>query len=308
MRGPRYLISLIAIIAMLCLTGGVAAADDPPGANGTVKVHEYPEHKNGSENANDPKVCRFEIHGNNFDRAQSGRWWIQEHKWGSGDSSKAVAPIGIRSYTANAQGDWTDNHGGAGYTLADGHYKLYVELTHQAGNSNKAVVTYKHKVFKVECPAASGTSGTGTTGGTDTNTNTNTSTNTNSSKDTQMTGETTVRTEMSTVVEGGQQVRIVRIFNNGVLVNEVRTPQGLLGFESAPTGQVIVIMEGVQSSAPSQLAEAQQQPAGILGQQAAPAISQLPSTSTAAGTAGLAIGFAAIAAGLAMLRRRATQA
>lgn len=108
-------------------------------------------------------------------------------------------------------------------------------------------------------------------------------------------GGTTFRTETTTVVEGGQQIRIFRIFNNEVLVYEVRNPLGVVaGFESAPTGQVIVIVEGLQSSAPSELAEA--------------ALSQLPSTSTAAGTAGLAIGFAAISVGLALLRRRTVSA
>ncbi len=304
MRAPSFLISLIAIVAILCLTGGVASAD-PPGANGTVRVHEYPEHKNGSDNANDPKVCRFEIHGNNFDSAQTGRWWIQEHKWGDGDSTKAAAPVGVRTYTASSAGDWTDNNGGAGFKIADGHYKLFVEMKHAAGKSGNTVITYKHKVFKVECPATGGTTtggtttgGTGSTGGTSND----------AANDTQSAGDTTVRTETTTVVEGGQQFRVVRIFNNERLVNEVRTPLGAVaGFESGPTGQVIVIVEGVQSSAPSQLAETQQQPAGVLGQQSAPEISQLPATSTAAAsTAGLAIGFAAIGAGLAMLRRRKT--
>jgi len=298
MRVPTYLISLVAIIAMLCLTGGVASAD-PPGANGTVKVHEYPEHKNGSENANDPKVCRFEIHGNNFDSAQTGRWWIQEHKWGNGDSTKAVAPIGTRTYTANASGDWTDNNGGAGFTLADGHYKLFVEMKHAAGNSGSTVVTYKHKVFKIDCPATGGGSnnggsnnggsnnggsnngGTGSTGGG----------NNGGTGSTGTTGGTSNDVRVQYVCVAG--MRTQQTFVNGSLAAVTTTSESCneSALEAGPTGNVIVIVEGVQS-------------AGVLGQQSAPAISQLPATSTAAGTAGLAIGFVAISAGLALLRRR----
>ena len=86
------------------IVAAVQATDtNPPGANGTVKIHEYPEHKNDAEMANDPKVCQFEIHGFNFDSGQTGRWWIQEHKWGNGDESKAV----LRgTYRADANGDW----------------------------------------------------------------------------------------------------------------------------------------------------------------------------------------------------------
>ncbi|HEX4743564.1 MAG TPA: LPXTG cell wall anchor domain-containing protein, partial [Candidatus Limnocylindria bacterium] len=144
-----------------------------------------------------------------------------------------------------------------------------------------------------------GTTGTTTGSGSSESTTTGGSTTT----DTQSEGGVTVRTETTTVVEGDQQVRIIRIFRDDVLVNEIRTPLGAVaGFESAPTGQVIFIVEGTQPGAPG-AAEAGQQ-AGVLGQQSAPAISQLPSTSTAQGAGGLAIGIAAMAIGLAMLRRR----
>lgn len=126
----------------------------PNGANGTVKIHDWPDHKNSSEMANDPKVCQFEIHGTNFDAAQSDDWWIQEHKWAGGDKSKSV--LG-GNYTASSSGDWTSGP----HSLPDGHYKLFVEMSHQAGNSGNTVVTYKHKVFKVECPPVTGGGGEG---------------------------------------------------------------------------------------------------------------------------------------------------
>lgn len=131
--------------------GGSAAGNDgsPNGANGTVKIHDWPEHKNSSDMANDPKVCQFEIHGFKFDPGQSDDWWIQAHKWGNGDKTKSV--LG-GSYTANSSGDWTSGP----HSLADGHYKLFVEMSHHAGNSGNTVVTYKHKVFKVDCPPPGG--------------------------------------------------------------------------------------------------------------------------------------------------------
>jgi len=44
--------------------------------------------------------------------------------------------------------------------------------------------------------------------------------------------------------------------------------------------------------------------AAVLGQQSGPDIAQLPSTSTGVDGGGLVIGFAALSAGLALLRRR----
>jgi len=67
-----------AVIWLAAFVSPVSA--DPPGNNGTVKIHEAPEHKNGSENANDPKVCKFVIHGFGFDSGQMRSWWIQKHQ------------------------------------------------------------------------------------------------------------------------------------------------------------------------------------------------------------------------------------
>ena len=151
----RIFAVMIAALALVMTAGVPAYADpdgdgngngNPPGgANGTVKIHDWPDHKNSSDMANDPKVCQFEIHGFNFDAGQADDWWIQEHKWGNGDKTKSV--LG-GSYSANSSGDWTSGP----HSLADGHYKLFVEMAHQAGNSGNTVVTYKHKVFKVDCP------------------------------------------------------------------------------------------------------------------------------------------------------------
>ena len=103
------------------------------------------------------------------------------------------------------------------------------------------------------------------------------------STDVQSIGGLWVRTETTTVVQDGVQVRVVRVFNNDVLVREVRTPLGLVaGFEAAPRASIIVIEERVEpapAAAPSQAGLS----AAAVRAKAVPAvaIAQLPSTSTA---------------------------
>ncbi|HEX4743500.1 MAG TPA: hypothetical protein VFW12_02390, partial [Candidatus Limnocylindria bacterium] len=124
-----------------------------------------------------------------------------------------------------------------------------------------------------------GTTGTTTGSGSSESTTTGGSTTT----DTQSEGGVTVRTETTTVVEGDQQVRIIRIFRNDVLVNEIRTPLGAVaGFESAPDTAV---------------AGSQTAPAGLL------ALASLPATSTSPDAALGLIGLAISTLGAALLRR-----
>lgn len=250
MRKLTTLTALVCTLALLVTAGGMTAYADPgapPGANGTVKVHEYPDHKNASDNANDPQVCRFEIHGNGFDAGQSGRWWIQDHKWAGGDAANAWPQVGIRTYTANTAGDWTDNNGGTGFKIDDGHYKLFVEMTHSAGNSGNTVTTYKHKVFKVSCEVATApttttpttTAPTTTAPTTTTPTTAPTTTAPVTTVDTQVVGSVVVRTETRTVVDGHDLVRTISVFNNDVLVSTTTTR--VAGFEAQPPASGSVI-------------------------------------------------------------------
>lgn len=96
--------------------------------------------------------------------------------------------------------------------------------------------------------------------------------------DTQTTGGLVVRTETSTAVEGGVQVRFVRIFNNDVLVRETKTTLGAVaGFEAAPRGWIIVIEERAEPAAAQVVAPA----APARAAAPAPRLALLPSTSTA---------------------------
>ena len=104
------------------------------------------------------------------------------------------------------------------------------------------------------------------------------------STEVQSVGGLAVRIETATVVQGGVQVRVVRVFNNDVLVREIRTPLGAVaGFEAGPRASIIVIEERVEpapAAAPSQaVRSADAAPAKAVT--APRALAQLPSTSTA---------------------------
>lgn len=221
---------------------GTGTSGAPNGANGTVKVHDFPDHKNGSDMANDPKVCRFEIHGFKFDAGQTGTWWIQEHKWGNGDKSKAVLS---GSYAADGAGDWTRGP----YTLDDGHYKLFVEVKHRTGNGN-TVTTHKHKVFKVKC-----------------------------AQDAAPEEEEEEEQEEQDQVVLGQEVRADSICVEGMLVTRLFVNESLQSVTS--TGRSCAEL-GVEQPPVAGVApiEAPAAPAQVAGQLAAP-ITALPSTSTA---------------------------
>lgn len=102
------------------------------------------------------------------------------------------------------------------------------------------------------------------------------------STDVQAVGGLSVRTETSTVIQNGVQIRVVRVFNNDVLVREVRTPLGAVaGFESAPRASIIVIEERTEPATVTAPAPGTRAAAGAPKSVPAPwTISQLPSTST----------------------------
>ncbi|HEX6475528.1 MAG TPA: hypothetical protein VF114_10640 [Candidatus Limnocylindria bacterium] len=160
-NAARYLRPALALLAIVGLTLSAFLAVGPalagpagaPGANAFVKIHEDEPEPN-PETQNQPHVCTFHVHGFNFDEGQTGRWWIQG--WpptgGPPDADPALAVMGPEPYVA------TEDDGQNAFewrttvrTLPDGHYKLFVELTSNGG------ITYKHKVFWVECEEASPT-------------------------------------------------------------------------------------------------------------------------------------------------------
>ena len=160
-NSARYLRPALAVLAIaglllsafLAVGPALAGPAGAPGANAFVKIHED-EPEPDPETQNQPHVCTFHVHGFNFDEGQTGRWWIQG--WpptgGPPDADPALAVMGPEPYVA------TEDDGQNAFewrttvrTLPDGHYKLFVELTSNGG------ITYKHKVFWVDCEEASPT-------------------------------------------------------------------------------------------------------------------------------------------------------
>lgn len=130
---------LFAIVLLLALAVPVAAGE-PPGNNGTVKVHDGPDEPDPIT-LNDPKVCTFHLHFFFADPEQYGAWWI-----------KSWPPTGDKSIvlegTYDTSGDGEDRQPADGaYSVPDGHYKLFW----QGDDDTTTVQMIKHKVFRVEC-------------------------------------------------------------------------------------------------------------------------------------------------------------
>lgn len=137
----------IALILALSITAGPhAAADDPPGNNGHVKIHDPDTAV--EDPRNEPHVCRFYVDGFGFDGSSSGQWWIQS--WPpTGDRTEVMRA----DWSANASGDWHS----VTQSLPDGHYKLFAKQQEELAPGGN-----KQKVFWVECAAVPAIGSVGT--------------------------------------------------------------------------------------------------------------------------------------------------
>jgi hypothetical protein len=130
------------LLALFAGFGPSALANDTPGNNGTVKIHEGNTEKEPGEVRNEPHVCTFHLHFYFADPEQAGTWEIQE--WAPTGTKGTV----VKSGTYDTAGDGEDRQPPAPdvYTLPDGHYKLFWD-----GDTDKHD---KMKVFWVDCPTA----------------------------------------------------------------------------------------------------------------------------------------------------------
>lgn len=137
MRARWLLAGLVAVAALLFAPS--AAYADPPGNNGTIKIHDSQE-KEPVEMDNEPHPgCVFHIHGFNFDANSSGTWHIDS--WPpTGNKTQVMSG----TWTANASGEWRTADIS---TLASGHYKAFAKQTKPATPGDD-----KQKVFWVKCP------------------------------------------------------------------------------------------------------------------------------------------------------------
>ncbi|MDE9367439.1 hypothetical protein PZ938_17600, partial [Luteipulveratus sp. YIM 133132] len=155
----RNLFVAVGITASLGV-GAVAATSamaDPPGNNGTVKVHELGTPA-GTE-SNDPKLCVFNFEAFDLDANQTGNITILP-QGGDTDTTDSLT----LTLTTDANGDGATayvNDGGA-LTLDDGHYKATLDNKFGTDPGDKA----KTKVFKINCETSTTTTSTTTTSST----------------------------------------------------------------------------------------------------------------------------------------------
>ena len=138
-------LGLLAALAMALIAGGAPAAlaNDAPGNNGTVKIHEGAGENDPGEVRNEPHVCTFHLHFYFADPEQAGTWEIQE--WAPTGEKGTV----VLSGTYDTAGDGEDRQPEDGvYTLPDGHYKLFWDGDLDTDKHDKM------KVFWVDCVAA----------------------------------------------------------------------------------------------------------------------------------------------------------
>ncbi|MEA2519375.1 MAG: hypothetical protein QOF49_1455, partial [Chloroflexota bacterium] len=140
---PFGLLTAILLAAFAGL-GPTVLANDTPGNNGTVKIHDGNTENDPGEVRNEPHVCTFHLHFYFADPEQSGTWQIEE--WApTGDKGTVV-----KSGTYDTAGDGVDRQPADGvYTLPAGHYKLFWDGDLDTDKHDKM------KVFWVECEAAS---------------------------------------------------------------------------------------------------------------------------------------------------------
>jgi hypothetical protein len=140
---PFGLLTAILLAAFAGL-GPIVLANDTPGNNATVKIHDGNTENDPGEVRNEPHVCTFHLHFYFADPVQAGTWEIQE--WAPTGQKGSVALSG----TYDTAGDGEDRQPADGvYTLPDGHYKLFWDGDLDTGKHDKM------KVFWVDCAPAS---------------------------------------------------------------------------------------------------------------------------------------------------------
>src|SRR5688500_7742553 len=138
------------LVTLVAVVGPVSA--DPPGNNGTIKVHDNNPGEPDPEVKNQPHVCQFDLHFFFGDAGQTGDWWIQE--WPpTSDTGPTSDPAGAELSGVYEDPDLNREDrepdvDGTYYTLPDGHYKLFWEGALNPGGQQNI----KHKVFWVDCP------------------------------------------------------------------------------------------------------------------------------------------------------------
>jgi hypothetical protein len=152
-KSHRVGASLVAAVLVSALSIALALpalASDPPGNNGTIKIHEQGT-PSGTE-SNDPKVCVFNVEGYGFDVGQQG-YLMFTVQGGDAPTGTDSGPHSFGPTTASAE---HRSYYETGYFRLDpGHYKatLYGKFGDTVNFRDEKA---KSKVFKVECEQTQG--------------------------------------------------------------------------------------------------------------------------------------------------------
>lgn len=279
------ILTLLAGIALMAMAAATPAYADPPGFNGTVKIHAEPGESEPIM-ANEPHVCAFHIHGFNFDGSATGWWKILA--WPpTGDGSTVVASGSWGP--ASASGEWRS----AAMTLPDGHYKLDFDQTNPQAPGGE-----KHKVFWVECNA----SGTTTSGSTTSGTTTSGTTGGTTTSGTTTSGTTTSGTTTSGTTTGGTTTSgTTTAGTTGTTTTTGTTGTGNVTTGSVTTGGTEAATTGGGTTGATEAATT----GATGGGTAASGIANLPSTSTSSDHLPLTLlGFGLMVTGALLLARR----
>jgi hypothetical protein len=143
-RSVGWLAALAMVAVSVLGPVAVAAANDAPGNNGTLKIHEEGT-PSGTED-NDPKVCSFNVEGFGFDAGQSG-YIVFETQGGDQPVGTNAGPFDFGP--TNSDGFYATEY----FHLDPGHYQATL-LGKKDEKGNVSDVKVKSKVFKVECASA----------------------------------------------------------------------------------------------------------------------------------------------------------
>ena len=122
--------------------------NNPPGNNGTLKLHELGTPAGTESNA--PKVCAFNFEGSDFDGLQNGQLVIEPQGNDSVTTDSATLPFGPADSTGYAESAYIND---GVQTLDNGHYKVTLYGKDNLGGYTVDLKA-KSNDFKVECPAA----------------------------------------------------------------------------------------------------------------------------------------------------------
>ena len=148
--GTKLLLALAVVPVLVAAFAATPLALAAAGNDGTVKIHEGSAEPS-PVTKNEPHVCTFHVHALFFDAGQTLTFVIKS--WPPTGDRPVVLTGTIQT---DSDGAGRSPETGA-FSLADGHYKLFVDTGDASSGRDK------QKVFWVQCGEATTTTGATTT-------------------------------------------------------------------------------------------------------------------------------------------------